>query len=456
MAEHPRRTSPGPVAGTRVARWSWPWPVFVGLVASTVLGLDLASEPHFADESAYYSQSYYWDVLAGGDRDDPAWLAYPAYDLPPLPKYLIGIATRWGGYRPPRPNDARAWYDDTSSRFDPPGALTAARAPVVLVGAIGCVAVYGLGVLAAGRCVGALASLLLAANPLYRLHARRAMSDVPCEAFLLVGLFFALLAWQRTLSGRPRAASWLAATAAGVSAGLSVLSKLSGLLTFLVVVVWLSLPFTARRVGLWRRAEVAVLALFAAIVAAGTFVALDPFLTASPRRPLPLPLDAIQRLNLAGRARLMLALRFKVSADQKRMFPHNALDTGGAKAAAVAVQGFGRFGPFGPSHSDSTRRFDARQDWGALLWWPWVASGAWWAWRRGRAQDQSGSPPTAWAVLAHFGVALVVVTAYLPMAWDRYYLPIQAPSCLLASGAAVAAVSRLSRLTRGRPSQGGV
>ena len=41
--------------------------------------------------------------------------------------------------------------------------------------------------------------------------------------------------------------------------------------------------------------------------------------------------------------------------------------------------------------------------------------------------------PTAWCLVAWAGVALGMVTAYLPMAWDRYQLPIQAPAALLAS-----------------------
>ena len=51
-------------------------------------------------------------------------------------------------------------------------------------------------------------------------------------------------------------------------------------------------------------------------------------------------------------------------------------------------------------------------------------------------------------MLVQFGVALPVVTAYLPMAWDRYLLPIQAPAALLAAGAVVAAAGRLRWLWR--------
>ena len=79
-----------------------------------------------------------------------------------------------------------------------------------------------------------------------------------------------------------------------------------------------------------------------------------------------------------------------------------------------------------------------------MVWLPWVA-GRGVSGRRPRVARsvEAGEPPTAWAVLVHFAVAFAVVTLYLPMAWDRYLLPIQAPAALLAAGVAVAAAGRL-------------
>jgi hypothetical protein len=139
---------------------------------------------------------------------------------------------------------------------------------------------------------------------------------------------------------------------------------------------------------------------------------------------------------------MMLRLRPQVSADQQRMFPHNALTAPASKASVVAVQGFGRFGPFGPGHTNSKVRYDLRQDAGAAVWLPWVVGGGVWAWQLGRRQLSLGCPPTAWAALLYASVALGVVTSYIPMAWDRYLLSIQAPAALLAAGAAVALLRR--------------
>ncbi|MGE5755376.1 MAG: hypothetical protein ACM35G_06635 [Planctomycetaceae bacterium] len=210
---------PNPGADVPAARSIGRDLALVVLAALAAFGCDLDSESAFADESAYFSQAYFADLWLRGDVHHPAWLEYPAYDLPPLPKYAIGLALKLGGYSSPGPSAARAWYADINRRFDPPGALVVARRPSVLFGALGCAAIYGLGLQARDRRVGALAALLLMANPLERLHARRAMADVPTEALMLASAALALWAWRRPAQpgGRARRRGswrpWLASAA---------------------------------------------------------------------------------------------------------------------------------------------------------------------------------------------------------------------------------------------------
>jgi 4-amino-4-deoxy-L-arabinose transferase-like glycosyltransferase len=416
----------------------------VALAAALVFGWSLSSEPSFADEQAYLTQSYYAGLFAAGRHDDAEWLAYAAYDLPPLPKYLIGLGLWAGRYDPPGPAQARAWYSDINRRFDSPGMLAAARWPILLVGVAGCLGLYGLGVLAGGRPVGVLAALFLMANPLFRLHARRAMSDVPCESFVLLALAFGLLGWSRTLSGRPAWRAGVGVVLAGVCAGLAVLSKLSGLLAPIVLWAWADLASVVPAPA-GRKLAVALSRYVTPALALAVVVALNPYLTANPASAADPSVASIARMSLLERAAYTFRVRLGVSAGQQEKFADDALRTLPAKVATVAVQGFGRFGLFGPSHFDSRVRYDPRQDLGAVVWLPWVLAGAVWAAARGRAQWAAGEPPTAWAALVHFAVAVGVVTVYLPMAWDRYQLPIQAPACLLAAGVTVAAARRLVR-----------
>jgi 4-amino-4-deoxy-L-arabinose transferase-like glycosyltransferase len=417
----------------------------VALAAAVFFRAGVADEDVFVDEMALYSQSYFADLLVQGDRDNRAWLEYPGFDSSPLPKYLIGLALRYGGYRTPDQTAWRQWFRDTKTRFDPPGALELVRWPFVVGGALGCVAIYALGVLARDVRTGLLAAVLLIINPLYRLHARRAMADVLVEAFLLVCLALMLWVWKRTLAGRGGPANVIAAILAGVAAGLSPLAKLNGGLTLVIIVAWTLFTLGLPRFPLGRRLAFARAALVSAIVAVLTFVALNPFLTAQPTGPLPPHVAAIAGRGFWARVRMLVVQRVEVSRSQVVNFPHNALTGPRDKIAVAAVQGFGRFGPFGPRHSDSERRYDWVQDWGAPLWLPWVGAGFVWALVHGRRQYLSGEPPTAWAIALQAVVAAAVVVAYLPMAWDRYLLPLQAGSALLAAAVAVAAVDRLGR-----------
>ena len=156
-------------------------------------------------------------------------------------------------------------------------------------------------------------------------------------------------------------------------------------------------------------------------------------MTAHPPEPLPEGLRPTAELPTWKRLELLLYHRRDVSREQQQVFSHNALHSLAEKARVIAVQGFGRFGPLGPAKSNSTIRYDSAQDRGALLWLPVVAAGFVTALWLGQRQARSGAAPTAWALCVWSLLALTVVTVYLPMAWDRYQLPIQAPAALLAS-----------------------
>ncbi len=136
--------------------------------------------------------------------------------------------------------------------------------------------------------------------------------------------------------------------------------------------------------------------------------------------------------------------RVKLSDHQKSAFPNDALHTLPEKTEVLLIQGFGRFGPLGPFESDSTVRFSGRQDWGVLVWLPLVMIGVIETIRLWRDQLRSGRPPTAGALLLWAALAWIVVTYYLPMAWDRYLLPIQSGNALLAAVGASALWDRLA------------
>lgn len=433
----------------RKTRYAWLGAIVVGALATMAFAYDLPSEPSFVDEWAYLSQTYYADLWLTGDTDRREWLEYPAYDLPPLPKYLFGLSLRAGGYHRPGRAEALKWYADTRSQSGTMATLIAARWPTVLIGALGCVAIYGLGGLAFDRRAGGLAALLLMVNPLYRVHARRAMSDVIAESLIILTTCAFLWVWRRLLEGRLGSMAWLAAGGAGLAGGLAALAKLNGALAMIIVAAWVGLALALPRIAARRKLAVVTAALVAGGASIAIFIAWNPFLTAHPRAALSPDLATIANMSLRQRMRYLVDHRMGVSRGQMDLFPHNALPTAFDKVATICVQGFGRFGPFGPHVANSRIRYDRQQDWGASLWLPLVVFGAVVGLVRGQAQMKAGEPPTAWALLLQAGVALVVVTAYLPLAWDRYYLSLQPGSALLAAGGIVAVTDRVFKRRAG-------
>ncbi len=278
----------------------------VGLTALGSFGFRLADEPSFVDEWAYVSQSYYFDRSL--HPDNPAWLDYPALDLPPLTKHLVGFSLKASGYRLPTPVAAWAWYADDHSTFGPPEMLNAARRPIVVFGAVGCVAIFAIGTLAADVWVGLLAAILLMIDPLYRMLARRAMADIPAEAFILMTVALGLWSWRGVLSGRWGWARGLAGfLAAGIMAGLATLSKLNGVLGLFILAAWM--PLAA-----WRGRRLMTILVgwgLAVMVAFGTFAALNPFLTARPKGPLPPEIAALAHETFWQRTRTLVEHRLR-------------------------------------------------------------------------------------------------------------------------------------------------
>lgn len=422
----------------------------VAAIAAAALGVfstGLFDSP-FADEYAYITQSYYADLFFSGRHDDPAWLHFFAFDLQPLVKYLIGMSLHAAGLPMPRVLDAALWYHDYSS-FGDIRTLAAARVPSILTGVLGCLALFLAGAMILGRAAGALASFLLIANPLYRLHAHRAMSDVPTEALTIVCLALTLSAAARAWAGRAAWMSLAAFALVGLAAGLSILCKFNGLLALMVVGAWCGLGLLGRGISWRSRVTFGLGGLLTLAVAFATFLLLNPALTAHPRghrETDQVPPDS----TVSTRIRAMLEIRLENAQHQKRSMSHNAMVTPTDKLSVLAVQGFGRFGPFGPAKSNSEIRYQLAQDWGLIVWLPLVLYGAYASTRLGFGQLRDGQPPTALALLIWAFIAWGVIGVYLPMAWDRYLLPIQAPNALLASVGVVDLWDRLRSRLRGK------
>jgi 4-amino-4-deoxy-L-arabinose transferase-like glycosyltransferase len=406
----------------------------LGCAALLVFAAGLYSKA-FADEYAYLSQSYYFDLATKGQVHNVRWLDFPAWDLQPLPKYLIGLSLHLSHVKLRSRGDALNWYR-FYGRYGDERTLMLARLPSVALGALGVLAIFGCGILIKDRRAGVVAAALLIINPLYRLHAHRAMSDVPCEALSIAALAAFLWAGVRIWRGSYRVPVFLATALAGIAAGGSLLCKFNGFLALMIMGGWCAATWLVPGLPVVRKLAIGLAGAAAVIIALALSVALNPYYTARPPAiSEPLPTLSLELFNKSPWERFVFQVKHRVgqSDDQKGAYPNDALYTLAAKAKVVLVQGFGRFGPFGPSASDSTKRFSTAQDWGMALWLPCVLIGLVEALRLGCAQLRGGEPPLGIALLIWAGLGWIVVGAYLPMAWDRYLLPIQSGNALLAA-----------------------
>src|SRR5262249_23939755 len=144
-----------------------------------------------------------------------------------------------------------------------------------------------------------------------------------------------------------------------------------------------------------------------AVAAAVTVVVGNPTLTARPAAPSDPEIEAVARAGIIGRVLAMGDYRVRFSALQQEFYPHYALRHLGQKVAVVIVQGYGRFSPFGPAHSNLPVLYDWSQDRWACLWLPWVAACGVVTAAAGRRQLRAGEQPTAWALLAAAAISLV-------------------------------------------------
>jgi hypothetical protein len=443
--------------------------LLVAIAAAWWIFRGLEREPHFADESAMIAQSYYYTLLRSGRWDHPDWLHYAAYDHPPLPKYMFGASL--AAARLPVPQNLDRWmawigFERVAGRwvaragggdFSPPaeaGVLYWSRVPAAVFGVGGVLATFALGVLVRGRWLGLLAALLVAVDPLYLTHTRRAMSDSFAECLVIASVVCAVAGMRLLWSPQFRRWRWLAFVAgAAASCGLAAEAKLNGGVATVIVLAtlgvgWLALAIErgrgpAKPTGASRWNLVVPLPVMV-LVGAGSFavfVALNPFLTA---RPEMRDTDSEQarklaRLGVLDRTRFLVQFRREWSQDAMKSpaFERDWLSTPADRIRMTVWEGFGRYSPLGPRNirtvepRPTSERFGEYRRAATLIWFPLFLWGVLWAIGDGWRAVRNGGPPAAWCLVVYAALVLAVVVLLIPLNWDRYYLPLQPCTAVL-------------------------
>jgi 4-amino-4-deoxy-L-arabinose transferase-like glycosyltransferase len=382
------------------------------------------------DESQWIKTSHVLGPFLRGDFSSPAWdVSYWTLTHPPLPRYIIGIGRRIGGFQMKDLNTHWRFNLTTEENIalgamPSPGLLWWSRMPMAILAAVSGVLLFFLTSRATGRVAGYVLLLLFVLNGYLVAVLSRAMGDSPLVVFVLLAAvagYQALNSWQRKELDGPsrqktllRTLIWFAAM--GVFCGLAAGAKLNGgsvmLAGFGLCVLF---PVIRKRFARLKY-EGALFACVLVFSAAVTFVALNPFL-------YPNPLD---------RTTMMVQHRLEEMSAQQRAWPDISIDKS-RRFPVIQQRVF---------ESYATLHFSGAQTVNLLLCIIGIAYLLYSSYRW--LQNPSGSG--AAIVILLVACTTTVPTLFTPIDWERYYLlPVVFSTALIAIGVGWLVTSILGR-----------
>ena len=155
---------------------------------------------HFhPDEAHKISETYYYHLFFNGDISNPDWHNdFYARTNPPVGKYIMGALLDLQGHKITSLDLQRKFealwekpavllnHISTEVIFD-------ARLISVFFGALTCLCIYILGIFAGNKSVGAVAALLLLFNPIFKIYCSMAMTDSILMAFMMLSILVSLI-----------------------------------------------------------------------------------------------------------------------------------------------------------------------------------------------------------------------------------------------------------------------
>ena len=286
------------------------------VVIATVYFFDLKNQSLHEDEFVWvYRGGRHFQALFLDHNLTPAfWQHYYAYDQPKLAEFLMGAFT-WASFNQAPdelfeetgfnqqgivemgPRDPQAWWviyqaQEPQARVIP-GEWQAAYQIIVQNRRLS--VIFGLGLLLwvflIGRTmgnfwIGLLSLILVAQHPLVFRESRQAMADSLLIFFLLGGLYWLMISQKRILTSSRLPA--LTLLGLGVWAGLSGSVKLNGFMVLTLMVAWLGLRFLGEMIkkNKAQRGKYLVRALVSVVIivltAGGVFTLINPFTWSNP------------------------------------------------------------------------------------------------------------------------------------------------------------------------------
>ncbi|HXV80784.1 MAG TPA: phospholipid carrier-dependent glycosyltransferase, partial [Candidatus Binatia bacterium] len=221
----------------------WGELALVAAILIAVLGKGIQSVEFFGDESNWISTSYFIGPFLKGDIFSPVWQeSYATKNQPPVPRYIIGVARRIGGFKAKDLNTR--WKFDLNDRANfeggampSPDLLWWSRLPMTVFAVVSGGLLFLMVRQAAGRLAGYAVLILFIGNPFLLTTLRRAMAESPLVVFILLAAYAgyrAMRSWRNVYcdsrSGTKRsfrALFWFSLM--GIFVGLAAGAKLNGM-----------------------------------------------------------------------------------------------------------------------------------------------------------------------------------------------------------------------------------
>lgn len=430
----------------------------VGLWCLFLYGATMDNLPFHPDESSWIYMSHDFDTAVSDygslrwRREDPVTkdVNYRLLNAP-LPKYAIGIGRWLSGQWADSSADwswLASWEENVSAGALPsPPLLRAARLTAVVIAALSFAIFFLVARDMAGLGAAGIATVLLGTHPIELLHMRRAMAESTLQLFsLLAVLAIVRLVAVPVVASNVRRRLW-ASLVAGVAVGMAVSAKqnaaaFAALALAAACAAALS-PTLSRRRALAVAVSSAGLLTFASLV---TFYLLNPVLYDQPihagRRMV-----SMRRMMTTGQARylgtvtrgsVMPDMIARLNASYREVFwapPAFSELTEYDDKTAADVAAYNRQ-PLARAWSSPW----ARSAFLLLSLFGFVGI------VRAIVRDRLGEDTRARQILVAWLVTQTAfVLLFVPMDWQRYFVLLLPPVCVMAADGASKLVRRLSR-----------
>ena len=194
---------------------------------------DIESNPFHGDENLWlhHGAKYFSLFFIEKDFDNPDWFSCWGFDQPNIGRLLMGFSLWLGGgvERLDHYITMNMW--DFEGNYNPPMEIDKlGRYFMALFGLLSCLVTYFIGCLIAGQSVGFISAILLGFSPLVLVCSRRTMSDAPLLFFMTLTVLLTMLLFH-SLKHTQTKRSFVFALLIGLSVGMAAGVKLNGALS---------------------------------------------------------------------------------------------------------------------------------------------------------------------------------------------------------------------------------